>query len=203
MSLAIGDQAPDLSLPDTEGTERALYGDGQPSVVVFTCNHCPYALAWHDRILQAATDYEPRGVRFLAVNPNDAERYPADSLEAMRERVAADGGWPLPYLRDETQEAARGYGAKTTPDVFVLDADGRAPLPGRARRRPHGSVAERGVAAGGAGCPAGRRGARAAGDRPGGLQRQVEAVTAAIARSASERSASTTSAPACSSSAVP
>ncbi len=125
MSLAIGDRPPDLSLPDTDGTERSLYGDGQPSVVVFTCNHCPYALAWHDRILQAVTDYEPRGVRFLAVNPNDAERYPADSLEAMRARVAGDGGWPLPYLRDETQEAAREYGAKTTPDVFVLDAEGR------------------------------------------------------------------------------
>ena len=125
MSLAIGDRAPDLTLPDTDGTERALCGEGQPSVVVFTCNHCPYALAWHDRILQAAGDYEPRGVRFLAVNPNDAERYPADSLEAMRERVEADGGWPLPYLRDETQEAAREYGAKTTPDVFVLDAEGR------------------------------------------------------------------------------
>jgi peroxiredoxin len=125
MSLAIGDRAPDLTLPDTDGTERALLGDGQPSVVVFTCNHCPYALAWHDRIVQAASDYEPRGVRFLAVNPNDAQRYPADSLAAMRERVAGDGGWPLPYLRDETQEAAREYGARTTPDVFVLDAEGR------------------------------------------------------------------------------
>ena len=125
MSLAIGDRAPDLTLPDTEGTEQALAGGGQPSVVVFTCNHCPYALAWHDRILSVAGDYGSRGVRFAAVNPNDAARYPADSLDAMRERVAGDGGWPLPYLRDETQEAARGYGAKTTPDVFVLDGDGR------------------------------------------------------------------------------
>ncbi len=53
MSLAIGDRAPDLSLPDTEGTEQALARrTAQPSVVVFTCNHCPYALAWHDRILE-------------------------------------------------------------------------------------------------------------------------------------------------------
>ena len=64
-------------------------------------------------------------MHFLAVNPNDAERYPRDSFEAMRERVRRDGGWPMPYLRDETQEVARGYGAKTTPDVFVLDAGGR------------------------------------------------------------------------------
>ena len=58
------------------------------------------------------------------VNPNDAERYPADSLDAMRERVQADGGWPVPYLRDESQEVARSYGAQTTPDVFVVDAQG-------------------------------------------------------------------------------
>jgi hypothetical protein len=59
------------------------------------------------------------------VNPNDAERYPADSFEAMKQRVDSDGGWPLPYLRDESQEVARTYGAKTTPDVFILDADAR------------------------------------------------------------------------------
>jgi hypothetical protein len=57
------------------------------------------------------------------VNPNDAERYPGDSFEAMKERVAADGGWPAPYLRDESQEVAREYDARTTPDVFVLDPE--------------------------------------------------------------------------------
>jgi peroxiredoxin len=122
--LKIGDPAPELALPDTEGAEHRLTGEGAPAtVVVFTCNHCPYALAWHDRILAAARDYSDRGVRFLAVNPNDGRRYPADSYEAMRERVRADGGWPLPYLRDETQVAARAYGARVTPDVFVLDGE--------------------------------------------------------------------------------
>jgi peroxiredoxin len=117
---AIGDTAPDFSLPDTEGREHSP-GAAPATVVVFTCNHCPYALAWHDRILDAARDYD--AVRFLAVNPNDAQRYPADSPEAMKERVETDGGWPLPYLRDESQEVARAYGAKTTPDVFVLDSE--------------------------------------------------------------------------------
>ena len=92
--------------------------------MVFTCNHCPYALAWHERIAAAARDYAGR-VNFLAVNPNDGRRYPADSFDAMRERVEADGGWPLPYLRDEEQGVARAYDAKTTPDVFVVDGDGR------------------------------------------------------------------------------
>ena len=123
MSIAIGDTAPDLALPDTDGADHSLGGGGQPTVITFTCNHCPYALAWHDRLLDVARDYSGRA-RVLLVNPNDAERYPADSLEAMRERVQSDGGWPAPYLHDESQEAARAYGAQTTPDVFVVDADG-------------------------------------------------------------------------------
>jgi peroxiredoxin len=122
-TLAIGAQAPSFELPDTDGRTHSLPA-GEPAVVVFTCNHCPYALAWHDRILAVARDYSDR-VRFFAVNPNDGVRYPADSFDAMKERVRADGGWPLPYLRDETQEVAVAYGARTTPDVFVIGADGR------------------------------------------------------------------------------
>jgi peroxiredoxin len=126
VTLSVGDPVPSLELPDTEGATHRLAADGGPAaVIVFTCNHCPYALAWHDRILDAARDYSDRGVRFLLVNPNDAERYPADSFDAMRERVSADGGWPAPFLHDETQEAARAFGAETTPDVFVLDTQGR------------------------------------------------------------------------------
>ena len=122
MTLAIGEPVPQFELPDTEGGHWSTSdGDAPATVVVFTCNHCPYALAWHDRIVQAARDYGDRGVRFLAINSNDADRYPRDSYEAMRERTAAED-WPMPYLRDETQEVARAYGAKTTPDVFVLDA---------------------------------------------------------------------------------
>jgi peroxiredoxin len=121
---SIGEAAPDFTLPDTDGDEQQLLVGAPATAVVFTCNHCPYALAWHDRLLDVARDYAPRGVRVVLVNPNDAERYPRDSADADRERVLADGGWPAPYLRDETQDAARAYGAKTTPDVFVLDAAG-------------------------------------------------------------------------------
>jgi peroxiredoxin len=123
MTLQIGDSAPAHELPDTEGNSHALHEDGAVTVVAFTCNHCPYALAWHDRLQAVARDYPD--VRFLAVNPNDAERYPRDSFDAMKQRVEADGGWPHPYLRDEDQEAARDFGAKTTPDLFVLDTGGR------------------------------------------------------------------------------
>ena len=120
MSLSIGDQVPTFTLPDAGGGEGGLDG-AAPAVVVFTCNHCPYALAWHDRILDVAREGE---IPVLLINPNDAERYPRDSFEAMRERVAGDGGWPAPYLRDEDQSVARAFGAKTTPDVFVIARDG-------------------------------------------------------------------------------
>jgi peroxiredoxin len=119
----IGESAPTFTLPDVDGVMHRPE-DAAATVVVFTCNHCPYALAWHERILAVARDYEARRVRVLAINPNDAERYPRDSLEAMRARVEAGEFDGVSYLRDETQEVARAYDAKTTPDVFVLDSGG-------------------------------------------------------------------------------
>ena len=120
----VGSEAPQLSLPDTEGNTQELgpAGDAAAAVVVWTCNHCPYALAWHDRIATVARDYAERGVRFVAVNSNDAERYPHDSLEAMRERVASED-WPFPYLHDATQQAAREWNAQVTPHLYVVDHD--------------------------------------------------------------------------------
>jgi peroxiredoxin len=120
---AIGDRAPTFALPDTAGTMHEP-GNAPATVVVFTCNHCPYALAWHERIVGVARDYAGRGVQVLAVNPNDAQNYPRDSLQAMRARVEGGEFEGVPYLRDESQSVARAYGAKTTPDVFVLDAAG-------------------------------------------------------------------------------
>jgi peroxiredoxin len=120
---AIGDHVPPFTLPDTSGVPGEL--DGAPAtVVVFTCNHCPYALAWHDRIIAVAADYAERGVRVLAINPNDAERYPRDSPQQMRARVERGEFDGVRYLRDESQEVARAYDAKTTPDVFVVDGEG-------------------------------------------------------------------------------
>lgn len=122
MALSIGDFAPTFILPGTDGEDHAYGGDENATVIIFTCNHCPYALAWEDRLLDAGREYEHRGVRFLAINPNDAERKPADSFENMKSRLA-ENPWPFPYLRDESQEVATAYGALTTPDVFVFDAD--------------------------------------------------------------------------------
>jgi len=120
---AIGEQAPHFALPDTDGAIHEP-GGAPATVVVFTCNHCPYALAWHERLMAVAHDYDGQGVRMLAINPNDAERYPRDSTEAMAARVRAGDFDGVPYLRDESQEVAHAYDAKTTPDVFLLDAQG-------------------------------------------------------------------------------
>jgi peroxiredoxin len=124
--MEIGAQVPGFTLPDTDGKETTLADVlvTAPTVVVFTCNHCPYALAWHDRINAVARDYAGLGVRVLQINPNDSTRYPHDNLDAMRRRAAA-GEFAGPYLRDESQQVARAWGATVTPDVFVVDAGGR------------------------------------------------------------------------------
>src|ERR1700728_4596173 len=125
MSLAIGAPAPTFTLPDTDGTPTPLdKHDSAATVVVFTCNHCPYALAWHNRLQAVARDSLPRGVRMLQINANDAERYPRDSPAAMATRVNA-GEFAGPYLHDSTQEVARAWGAAVTPDVYLLDAHGQ------------------------------------------------------------------------------
>lgn len=126
MTLALGDPLPAFDLPATDGSRHAVPTGAPATVVVFTCNHCPYALAWHARIAAVARDYAERGVVLLHVNSNDAGRYPRDSFDAMRARVEAEpDAWPGPYLHDATQAVAQAYGAKTTPDVFVAGADGR------------------------------------------------------------------------------
>jgi peroxiredoxin len=123
--IRIGDRAPQFELPNVDGEAHSVSepsGDAA-TVVYWTCNHCPYALAWHDRLLDVARDYSDLGVRILAVSSNDAEGYPQDGPEAMRERVEREGGWPHPYLYDESQDVARAFGAERTPDVFVFDSD--------------------------------------------------------------------------------
>ncbi len=144
MSLTIGAVAPSFTLPDTDRSPTPLLdGDSRATIVVFTCNHCPYALAWHDRLQAVAGDYAGRGVRTVQINANDASRYPRDSAEAMAARVEA-GEFVGPYLHDATQDVARAWGAGVTPEVFVLDGDGRLAY----RGAPDGDHADESLAAG-------------------------------------------------------
>jgi peroxiredoxin len=115
----------EFSLPAAGADELSL-GDasaGRPATVVaFTCNHCPYALAWHERLQDVAREYGDR-VGFVQINSNDAVKYPQDSFAEMEKRVAA-GDFASPYLHDESQQVAKAWGALKTPHVFVIDANG-------------------------------------------------------------------------------
>jgi len=125
-TFGIGDPVPVFTLTDTEGNEQAVPAPGAPpaTVLVETCNHCPYVIAWNPRLRKVAEDYAPRGVRFLAISSNDPGRYPADSPERMAQFVR-EHDWPIPYAHDASQDVARALGAERTPHVFVLDSEQR------------------------------------------------------------------------------
>jgi peroxiredoxin len=129
--MAIGTQAPPFSLPGTDGKTYSLasFADAELLVVVFTCNHCPYAKAVEDRLVQLQKDYSGR-VALVAINPNDERAYPDDSFDHMVER-ARQKGFNFPYLRDASQEVARAYDAACTPDFFVLDRQRKLAYNGR------------------------------------------------------------------------
>ncbi len=122
----IGDPVPAFTVTDTEGAEHAVPAADAPlaTVLLQTCNHCPYVIAWNPRLRAVAEEYGPRGVRFLAISSNDAERYPADAPERMAQFVR-EHDWPIPYAFDESQDVARALGAERTPHVFVLDGEQR------------------------------------------------------------------------------
>ena len=129
--MAVGTQAPPFSLPGVDGQTWSLesFADAKILVVVFTCNHCPYAVAYEDRLVALQRDYGGR-VQVVAINPNDDRSHPADSFERMVER-AEDKGFCFPYLRDASQEVARAYDAACTPDPFVFGPDRRLVYNGR------------------------------------------------------------------------
>jgi peroxiredoxin len=122
-AIAIGAAAIPFELPGVDGRQYRLdqYAEAPVLVVLFTCNHCPYAQAWEERLIQIQRDYADRGVAFVAISANDPVKYPADSFEAMRERARAHA-YPFPYLQDLPQTIARAYGAERTPEVFVFDS---------------------------------------------------------------------------------
>jgi peroxiredoxin len=119
--LERGDPAPDFDLPGVDG-ERHTLADFQGYdglLVVFTCNHCPYAIAKFEELNRLATAYDD--VAVVGINPNDAEEYPEDDFERMRELVDDGTIQYDAYLRDESQAVAAAYGARCTPDPFLFE----------------------------------------------------------------------------------
>lgn len=140
--LKIGDPAPDFSLPGIDGKTWSLadFQEGNVLVVFFTSNHCPTSHGAADRLKSFLADYRPKGMAFVAINPNHPEGLSADELgyskyndsfEEMK-LYAAEEGFDFPYLYDgETQNVARAYGCLTTPHVFVFDAERKLRYKGR------------------------------------------------------------------------
>lgn len=117
-----GDKATDFKLKSVDGKMYSMsdYKNAKGFIVVFTCNHCPFAVKYEDRIIDLAKKYEPKGYILLAINPNDPEAQPLDSFELMKVR-AKEKGFTFPYLFDEGQKIYPQYGATKTPHVFLLD----------------------------------------------------------------------------------
>jgi peroxiredoxin len=118
--LQRGDAAPDFELEGTDGETHTLesFADNEALLLVFTCNHCPYAKARFEALNAIAADYDD--VAVVGINPNDAAEYPEDSFQTMQEYVDAGRVQYDAYLRDESQAVARAYGAKCTPDPFLF-----------------------------------------------------------------------------------
>jgi thiol-disulfide isomerase/thioredoxin len=123
--LAVGTKAPGFSLVNAVDGKKYAFkpGDGNLSVVFFTCNQCPFAKAFEPRLIEIANAYKPKGVAFYAIDPNDDKQYAEETLANMKER-AVSKGYPYPYLKDGNSAIARAYGARVTPHVFVVDKAG-------------------------------------------------------------------------------
>ena len=128
--VSLGSKAPYFSLPDTDGNNLSIENFSKEIlVVIFTCNHCPYAKAVEDRLIKLANNYNSK-VDFVLISSNDAENYPEDSPEKMAEQ-AESKSYPFPYLFDETQEIAKAYSAVCTPDIFLYNNDRELEYRGR------------------------------------------------------------------------
>ena len=122
----IGDKAMNFKLKNIDGKMISLNDNASAKgyILVFTCNHCPFAKAYEDRIITLHNQFAAKGYPVIAINPNDKNIEPEDSYEEMVKR-AAEHHYHFPYLYDETQEIATAYGAARTPHVFVLQKMGK------------------------------------------------------------------------------
>jgi len=120
-----GDKATDFKLKNVDGTHVSLsdYDNAKGFIVIFTCNHCPYAQKYEKRIMELDKKYDPKGYHVIAISPNDPELVPEDSFENMKKR-AEKMDYTFPYLLDEKQNVYPKYGATKTPHVFVLENEG-------------------------------------------------------------------------------
>jgi len=122
----VGDAATDFSLKNVDGKMVSLKNikNAKGYIVIFTCNHCPYAQAYEDRIVALNNKYKALGYPVVAINPNNPEKEKADSFANMQQR-ARDKKFSFPYLLDDGQKIFPQYGATKTPHVYVLQKTGK------------------------------------------------------------------------------
>lgn len=122
MTVTINSKAIDFNLPGVDGKNHSLkeLRDRKAVIVIFSCNHCPYVQAYEDRIIAIQRDYDKEGVAIVAINSNEDVDHPDDSFDNMVKR-AKQKGFNFLYLRDESQQVARDYGATHTPQIFLFD----------------------------------------------------------------------------------
>jgi peroxiredoxin len=123
-TLQIGQPAPTFELPGTDGKLHSIadFDGSKVGVIVFSCNHCPYVIGSEARMIGFANRYASRGVRMIAINSNETENHPTDSMEHMVER-AREKNFPFAYVRDDSQQVALAYGALRTPHYYVFTKD--------------------------------------------------------------------------------
>ena len=123
--LKPGDDAKTFTLENVDGNSVSLsdYLDQKGVILVFTCNPCPFAKAYEQRIIKLHNNYADNGFPVVAINPNDVDISPDDTMEKMKAR-ADEKDYPFVYLKDETQEIYKTYGATKTPHVFLLQNSG-------------------------------------------------------------------------------
>ncbi|CAN7218299.1 thioredoxin family protein [Paenibacillus sp. LjRoot153] len=136
-TLSLGDEAPDFSLPATDGQTYALkdFSDAKTLVIFFTCNHCPYVIGSNEVTRETANRYKEKGVQFVGINANSVNTKPEDSFDHMVSHME-EHKYPWIYLRDETQETALAYGALRTPHFYVFDENRRLVYTGRGVDNP-------------------------------------------------------------------
>lgn len=123
--LPLGTLAPDFTLPDTVSGKSLSLSElksDKATVIMFLCNHCPYVIHVNAALVQLAKAYQAKGVAFIGISSNDAEKYPQDGPDKMTIH-AAECGYTFPYLYDESQDVAKAYDAACTPDFYVFDAN--------------------------------------------------------------------------------
>jgi len=130
--LKIDSAIPDFSLTGVDDKTYDLnsFSDKKILIVVFSCNHCPYVQAYEDRLIALQKEFEAKGIQIIAINSNDDVKYPDDSFDEMKKRAAAKR-FNFPYLRDETQDIAKAFGATHTPQIFLFDKDRKLKYEGK------------------------------------------------------------------------